>query len=248
MDEKLTKAQMKEQRKQERQEWEQKMAKDQQMKGLKKLGIWVGALAIVAVSVWGLIALVNAPSAPTTPTMTAPAVTSSDMTLGPKNAKVTLIEYADFQCPACAAYHPLINQLMKDYDGKVLFVYRFFPLTTIHRNGFASATAGYAAYLQGKFWQMDDQLFNHQNDWAEVTDPTSIYVGYAKDLGMDTAKFTADMQAQSTKDFINKEEDAGTAIGINSTPTFFINGKSIQNPQSYDAFKQHIQDALDTSK
>ena len=248
MEEKLTKAQIKEQRKQERQEWEAKMAKEQQMKGLKKLGIWIGALAIVAVSVWGLVALVNAPTTPTSPTMTAPALNNTDITTGSKNAKVLLTEYANFQCPACAAYHPLINQLMKDYDGKVLFVYRFFPLTTIHKNAMVSAEAGYAAQLQGKFWQMDDLLFNNQSTWAEMTDPTNVFVGYAKDLGMDTAKFTVDMQAQSTKDFINKEQDEGTAVGINSTPTFFINGKSIQNPQSYDAFKQHIQDALDSAK
>lgn len=248
MDEKLTKAQIKEQRKQERQEWETKMAKEQKMKGLKKLGIWLGAIVIVAVSVWGLIALVNTPSAPTTPTMTAPAVNSTDMTRGPKNAKVTLIEYADFQCPACGAYHPLIDQLMKDFNGKVLFVYRFFPLTTIHKNAMNSAKAGYAAQLQGKFWQMDDLLFNNQSTWAEMDDPTSVFVGYAKQLGMDTAKFTVDMQAQSTKDFITKEQDAGIQIGIDATPTFFINGKSIQNPQSYDAFKQHIQDALDSAK
>lgn len=243
MDEKLTKAEVKEQRKQDRQAWEQKLEQEQKTRGLRKLGMWIGVIAIVGISIWGLFTLVNVPTN-TVPVLTSSPITASDITSGPKNAKAILIEYADFQCPACAAYHPLVKQLMKDFSDKILFVYRFFPLTTIHKNAFASATAGYAALQQGKFWEMHDTLFEHQNDWAEVSNPTSIFIGYAKDLGLDTTKFQIDMTSQQTKDFITKQEDAGITAGINATPTFFINGKSIQNPQSYDAFKQHLQDAL----
>jgi len=244
MEEKLTKAQLKEQRKQEKQAWETHMERQQHMAGVKKFGIWLIVLVVLAASIWGLIFLVNVPTTPTAVSLTAPKITNQDITTGPKDAKVTLIEYADFQCPACGAYHPIVKQLLKDFNGKILFVYRFFPLTTVHKNAFASASVAYAALQQGKFWEMHDMLFEHQSDWAEVIDPTNIFLGFAKSLGLDVTKLQSDMQAQSTKDFINTEANAGTAIGINATPTFFINGKSIQNPPGYDAFKQHITDAL----
>lgn len=243
MEERLTKAQVKEQRHQERQEWEAQLAKDQKNKGMKKLAMWIGGIIILVLSAGGLIALVNAPQ-PTSSITNIAAVTSSDITQGPKNAKVTLLEYADFQCPACGAYHPLVKQLTKDFNGKVLFVYRFYPLINLHKNAMVSAQAAFAAYEQGKFWEMHDMLFEHQKDWAESDNATDTFTKYAQNLHLDMTKYGLDVQSDKTKQFINNESDAGTNSGINSTPTFFINGHQIQNPQSYQAFKQLIQDSL----
>lgn len=243
--ERLTKAEQKALRKAERTHWEQQMDKAQKSSNMKKIGMWLAGAVVVLLAVWGLYALVTAPG-PDQQSLAAtmPQLTSTDISRGPKNAKVTMVEYADFQCPACGAYYPLIKQLYKDYDGKVQFVYRFFPLTAIHRNAMQSAEAGYAAYKQGKFWEMEDVLFTNQNTWAESTDPMPTFLSYAKQLGLNTDQFTADMQAQSTKDFIQKEEDAGTNAGVNATPTFFINGKQIQNPSGYSEFKQLIDQQL----
>lgn len=243
MEERLTKAQIKEQRHLERQEWEAQVAKDQKNKGIKKIGMWTGGIIVLVLSVGGLIALVNAPQ-PTTQITSIPAVSSSDITMGPKNAKATLVEYADFQCPACGAYYPLVKQLGTDFNGKVLFVYRFFPLTTIHKNAMKSAEAAYAAQQQGKFWEMHDLLFGNQKDWVESDNAEDTFTKYAQTLKLDMTKYALDVSSDKTIQFINNQSDAGTTAGINSTPTFFINGKQIQNPQSYEAFKQLIQDAL----
>jgi protein-disulfide isomerase len=107
-----------------------------------------------------------------------------------------------------------------------------------------SAQAGYAAFKQGKFFEMEDALFTKQQDWENIDNAETVFTDYAKQLGMDTTKFVADMKDKATTDFIQKQEDAGTNAGVNATPTFFLNGKQIQNPSSYDAFKQLIQDAL----
>lgn len=243
-EDKLTKAQKKELRKQERATWEEKIEIDQKKTKFKKIGLWVGGAVALVLAVWGLVALVNSPSSSTSTNLIAPKLTNTDITSGPQGAKTTLIEYADFQCPACGFYHPWTKQLMQDFNGKVLFVYRFFPLTNLHQNAIASSQAAYAAYLQDKFWQMHDTLFEHQQDWATATDPTKIFTGYAKTIGLDTDKFLTDMQADGTKKFINAQEDAGTSAGVNATPTFFVNGKSIQNPTSYGSFKKIISDSL----
>lgn len=243
MDEKLTKAERKEIRKQERQEWEKQLDKQQKTHGIKKVGIWILALALSVGTLWGIIALINAGSPPRTPA-TVPQINSKDITIGARNARVSLVEYADFQCPACGLYHPVVKKLLSDYNGKIFFVYRFFPLP-MHQNGMISAQAAYAAYLQGKFWRMHDMLFEHQNDWATSTDPQSVFTGYAKQLGLDTTKFQSDMLANSTKKFIQQQEDTGANAGVNSTPTFFLNGKQIlDNPPGYDAFKKLIDQEL----
>lgn len=238
---KLTKKERKELHKQE---MEEQLAKEKRNTMLKKAVYWVGGTIILVLAIWGLIVLANSSSS-TTPTTEAkaPAVTSKDISTGPTNAKVTLIEYADFQCPACAAYAPMVKQLRQDFNGKVRFIYRFFPLS-IHRYSMLSAQTAYAAYLQGKFWEMDSLLYDNQATWAQSSDPGKIMKEYAQSLKLDITKFDVDQNADSTKKFINEEENLGTEAGVNSTPTFFVNGTQIQNPQGYDAFKQLIQDAL----
>jgi len=256
MDEKLTKAERKEIRKHERQEWEKSLDKQQKTNGVKKIALWIVAGIATVLSLWGIITLLNAGAPPRTPA-TVPQITSKDIAMGLKSAKVSLVEYADFQCPACGLYHPILKKLLSEYNstpgvgtyltpgvGRVFFVYRFFPLP-MHQNGRISAQAAYAAYAQGKFWEMHDMLFEHQNDWAQSSDAQSIFVNYAKQLGLDTGKFQSDMNADSTKKFIQQEEDTGTNAGVNSTPTFFLNGKQIlDNPAGYDAFKKLIDGQL----
>lgn len=244
-DEHLTKAQLKEQRKQERAAYEAQMNKAQKASSMKKFGMWVLGGVVVLLCVWGLYALVTAPG-PSQQDLSAtmPALTANEISKGPANSKATLVEYADFQCPACKAYYPLVKQLNTEFAGKLHYVYRFFPLTAIHKNAMVSAEAGFAANKQGKFFEMEDLLFTKQQDWENSDDAQSIFVTYAQQLGMNTTQFVADMKDKATADFIQKQEDAGTNAGVNATPTFFLNGKQIQSPSSYEAFKQLISDAL----
>ena len=214
----------------------------------KEIWIWIGVIVVLLSTLWGLIALVNAtnPSANSASQVKAPASTSKeDITLGVANkAKATLIEYADFQCPACATYAQFVKQLNKDFGDNLLIVYRFLPLTDAHKNAMSSAQAAFAAYKQNKFWEMDELLYQNQNSWADAGNSQQIFTDYAKKLNLNIGQFTKDFNADSTKKFIDKQKNEGVSIGITYTPSFFINGKLIENPQGYDAFKQVIQNAL----
>lgn len=239
--ENLTKDERKAQRKEE---WQEQLKKEERNKMLTKIG-WIGGGVVLVIGAFWAIINFTGSSNPSEQLITdMPAVNSKDLQTGDLKSKVTLTEYADFQCPGCGAYHPLVKQLLQDFKGKIHFVYRTFPLTQVHQNAMASALAAVAANNQGKFWEMHDLLFQHQNDWNTLQNPQSVFDGYAQQLGMNIDQFHKDIADAKTKKFIMDEENAGLTIGINSTPTFFLNGKQIVSPQSYDAFKQVIQDAF----
>ena len=137
---------------------------------------------------------------------------------------VTLVEFSDFQCPACLAVQAPLTQILKKYEGKVEFVYRYFPLVSIHKNAQMSAQAAEAAGLQGKFWEMHDKLFATQSVWEGIADPKETFVGYAKDLGLDSAKFAIDLVSQPVVDAVNADSLAATRYNLQGTPTFFVHG------------------------
>lgn len=240
--EKMTKKEKKEAK---RFEYQEKLKKQKQMDMIKRFGIWGGAGLILALSVWGLFALSTSTTSNSSDSQNAPAISADDITIGSPSAKVTLTEYSDFQCPACAAYHPIVNQLMNEFTGKMLFAYRFFPLTQVHKNGQISAQAGWAAQQQGKFEDMYNMLFDTQNDWSNVDNAEEIFIGYAGKLGLDTNKFKIDMNSDEAKKAVNDDYAEGVGIGINSTPTFYLNGKKILNPRTFDDFKGLIQNEID---
>lgn len=216
----------------------------------KEIGIWIGIIAFLSATLWGMITLMNAnsPSNDSTTQVKAPtAVSKKDITLGTANkAKVTLIEYADFQCSACSTYAQFVKQLNKDFGDNLFIVYRFLPLTDAHKNALLSAQAAFAAYKQNKFWEINQLLYQNQNSWTEADNAQQIFTDYAKQLNLNIDQFTSDFGADSTKTFINAERDEGISIGIFRTPSFFVNGKLIENPQSYDAFKQIIQNEINS--
>lgn len=212
----------------------------------KEIGIWGVIIAILIAGSWFLISLVNNSPSPLAPVeiKNLPPVSKDDFVKGPSDsAKVTLIEYADFQCPACASYYPLVKMLSSEFSKDLRVVYRFFPLISIHKNAMFAAQTAYAAGMQNKFWEMHDMLYENQNAWAN-TNPNDILFGYAQDLKLDLPKFKTDASNNSTKEFINKQLTAGVSIGVNSTPTFFVNGTNIKNPASYEEFKRIIQDEI----
>lgn len=137
---------------------------------------------------------------------------------------VVLVEFSDFQCPACLAVQSPLTQILKKYEGKVQFVYRYFPLVSIHKNAQLSAQAAEAASRQGKFWEMHDKLFATQSAWEGEADPRQMFYNYATGLGMDGAKFMADLDSQDVKDAVDADALAANKDNLQGTPTFFVNG------------------------
>lgn len=160
------------------------------------------------------------------------------------SAKLTLVEFGDYECPACGEYNLLVKQLLTDFSGKINFVFRDFPLTQ-HANAVISSQAAEAAGLQGKFWQMHDKLYETQNDWSTSSDAKSIFIGYAQSLNLDINKFNADIDSAVIKNKIQSGTNDGNLINITQTPTFYLNGVKINNlTGSYGDLKKLISDAL----
>ena len=219
---------------------------------LKEVGIWAGVITVLIGGLWFLVSTVNNSPSPSNPIemVNLPPVSKDDFAKGPESdktgsesARVTLIEYGDFQCPACAAYFPLVKQISEEFNKDLRIVHRFFPLTNIHKNAMLAAQTAFAAGLQGKFWEMHDKLYANQTSWSDIN-PRETFIGYAKDLKLDLDQFKKDLDEDSTKQFIESEMNKATSIGINSTPTFFVNNLRIQNPANFEAFKKIIQDEI----
>ncbi len=154
-------------------------------------------------------------------------------------AKLTLTEYSDYQCPACAYFHPIVDSLKKTYGNDLEVVYKDFPLNS-HQFAALAARAAEAAKNQGKFLEMHNKLFENQQQWSSG-DAESRFVGYAKDIGLDIEQFKQDLNAAETQKAVMEEKQEGVQMGVDSTPTFFINGEKLQqNPPSYEDFKALI--------
>lgn len=205
----------------------------------KRITVWTIVAVVVGLIVY--VAILGARSS--TSSSTIPAVTASDHVSGPLTAKAVLIEYSDFQCPACGAYAPIVRQVKQQYGDKLALVYREFPLRQTHKYAQLAAQAGEAAAQQGKFWEYHDLLFERQASWPQAMNVKQTLVDYAKELGLDETKFSADFDSQAVKDRINIDVASGTAAKIPGTPTFFLNGQRI-NPQSYNDFTTAIDPLL----
>ncbi len=210
----------------------------------KRVIFWLGFVVVLALIVWGLIAAMDKGSAgPKGTKLGTPApVTFADHVRGPESAPVTLIEYSDFQCPACQNYYPVVERLLASSTVPIRMVYRHFPLPQ-HANAVISAQASEAAALQGKFWEMYSFIFANHAEWTGLNDPREVFAGYAQRIGLNVTRFKADMDGAVAKDMVQKQLAESRSVGINQTPTFFLNGKMIENPQGYEPFKAVIEAA-----
>ncbi|MEN9881525.1 MAG: hypothetical protein RLZZ308_708 [Candidatus Parcubacteria bacterium] len=171
-------------------------------------------------------------------------LSTTDHVRGAKDGKVTLVEFGDFQCPACGAYEPIVRQVLSDNSETLKIVYKHFPLTQIHRNALPAAKATEAASLQGKFWEMHDMLYDKQDEWSESLNSRDFFLTYATTLGLDTKKFLLDYDSSSLEEKILAEFREGVRLGVQGTPTFFLNGKKLDNPKDLAAFNKLIKEAL----
>lgn len=152
-------------------------------------------------------------------------------------APLVLVEYADFQCPTCATFYSIVQKLKDHYGDKLVVKFRYFPLNS-HRYSMLAARAAQAAKNQGKFEAMEHLLFTNQQEWASSSNPQSIFIGYAKQIGLDTEQFKEELNAAETQKTVMEQKKEGVSRGVRATPTFFINGEKMTSlPRNYRQFK-----------
>ncbi|MBI2022669.1 thioredoxin domain-containing protein [Candidatus Daviesbacteria bacterium] len=161
-------------------------------------------------------------------------IASDSIGKGPANAKVYLVEFSDFQCPACRMAKPYVDEVLRKYPSDVLFVYRHFPLMG-HQYGFLSSQVSEAALKQSKFWEMYEYLFANQEKFSP-----QFFDDAAKNLGLDIEKFKKDLESAEVKDKVNRDYAAGQSLGVNSTPSFFLNGRKL-NLRSFEDILREVE-------
>ena len=213
-----------------------------------KIILWAIIAVVVIGSIFGIIKLASKSQAPGSDNLaiSISAINDSENIKGDKEALATLIEYSDFQCPACGSYYPILKKVTEDLSAKVRFAYRHFPLPQ-HKNAKLAATVAEAAGKQGKFWEMHDLIFQNQSDWSEEKNAAILFAKYAQDIGLDLARFQTDIASDEIKTKIENDYKSGVKAGVNSTPSFFLNGKKMDNPRNYDEFKNAIEQTLGQS-
>lgn len=203
----------------------------------KKTWIIFGVICVALLG--GLIAYSRSqnPTADTSGVDANSIVTASDANgnigdhvLGKRDSQVLLFEYGDFQCPSCGSAHSGIKQIMNEYGDKIGFVFRNFPLTSIHPNAIAAASAVEAAGLQDKYWEMHNMVFEQQNTWsnASANDRTNTFVAMAGQAGItDLDKFKQDLSNRNISKKISFDQSLGRGLNVTGTPAFFLNGEKI---------------------
>ena len=166
-------------------------------------------------------------------------VGAADPALGSSSAKVTIVEFSDFQCPFCLRASPTLKQVRQTYGDKVRIVWKDFPLTQIHPQAFKASEAGHCAAEQGKFWEYHDKLFASQ----QALQPESLKQ-YAKDMGLDATKFDACLDSSKFAERVRDGVSAGAQLGVNSTPTLYVNGRRLEGAQPYDVLASVIDEEL----
>ena len=215
--------------------------------GKNKLTPWLVAILIIMASIYGIVTLSRSggnndqkPS-PAETALTLPA--PDDWVRGNPLAKTVLVEYSDFECPACATYHPIVKKLVAELGSNFAMVYRHFPLPQ-HLGAKPAAYAAEAAGAQGKFWEMADMIFDNQTKWEGRRNVEKTFEEYAVTLGLNLEKFKTDRDAKVTKDGVDADKASGDGYAVAGTPTFFLNGKKIDNPRSFDDFKKLLSDSI----
>ena len=205
---------------------------------------WIISIIGLLLLTWGMISLARKND-------NNPYINNADINIkdtdwvkGNPEAGATLLEVSDFQCPACGYYYSIIKQLEVEFGSQLRLVFRNFPLTQLHPNAEIAAYAAGAAGQQDKFWEMYDLLFDNQPVWASSENPEEIFLTYATTLELDLEKFQADIKSDVVKNKVAEDVVDARRNNLNSTPTFFLNGVKIDNPKSYDKFREEIYRAL----
>jgi protein-disulfide isomerase len=243
---KLTKAERKKLRREEKQLLRARELRRRKTTRLLRWGAVVVGIAIIVGGLMGMVGREEGGSPPAGGGSGVAAVAESDWTKGSRQAPATLIEYGDFQCPACRAYQPVVGEIAAELGDNLLVVFRQFPLRQSHPQAQLAAQAAEAAGRQGKFWEMHDLLFERQSEWSNQPDAEERFIQYAQELGLSREQFSADLEDGALAEAIEEDVRSGLAAGVNATPTFYLNGEKMEGFSNYDEFKNRIREAART--
>lgn len=168
-----------------------------------------------------------------------PAPGSHDHAEGAEHAPLTLVEYGDYQCPHCAAVYPVVKQLQQEFGTQLRFVFRNFPMAQLHEYALLASIAAEAAAKQGKYWEMHDQILEHQRSLNE-----SYLLVFAKDIGLDLEVFQNDLEDETFTEKVENDFESGIRSGVNGTPSFFINGEKYEGPYTHEALSSALKAKL----
>lgn len=203
----------------------------------------IGAVLVAAIiGFWWFYSSATSPTAKTTVTSKSNSTNTAELYLkaspganppnylGAPNAAVTIEEFADFQCSTCAAIHPVVQEIRAAYGDRARIIFRQFPLSIpAHDKAYNAAVAAEAAGMQGKFWEMQNLLFSNQQGWGRSPNYRKLFEEYAQRIGLDVQKFSNDMIGIPAKNRVDADLQRGRSLGVNSTPTFYINGKPLSS-------------------
>lgn len=207
---------------------------------IRKYALWLGIVLGAIASSWGIWQFYLSRAEPA-PVLLTLAPTERDWSRGPNEAPVTIVEYSDFQCPACRSFWQALNQLEKDSGDRFRFVYRHFPLDRLHPNARSAAVAAEAAGKQDKFWEYHQILFERQSDWKNSSRVEVQFERYARELNLDTPKFRRDFNDPSVRKKIVDDVRSGRKSGVQSVPAFFVNGRRIELPKTYADLRRFVE-------
>lgn len=205
----------------------------------KETKILLGIIALIVAGLVGVFVVFNKPGDATV-TDASRLVRADSQKEG--TGSIQLVEFGDYQCPSCAAAVPVVQKIMAEFAGKVTFVFRNFPLEAIHKNAVISAKYAEASAKQNKFWEMHKKLYESQAEWSDLGDPTAKFAEYAKTLGMNADQLKKDASEAAVTDLIKRDQADGNALSVNSTPTFFVDGKVLASGD-YASIKSAIEAA-----
>ena len=205
---------------------------------------FLGVIVAIVVIFFGVYYFSSHNSTKTRTTSTTTNSKPSDHVEGQGSTGVTLVEFGDYECPYCGEYYPIVKAVVKQYYSQIYFQFVNFPLVSIHQNAFAAARAAEAASMMGDFWQMHDLLYQNQSQWVSSSNPLPYFLLYAKSLGLNTNTFQKDYNSDAVNNVINADMNKGNSLGIDATPTFYLDGKQIQPINTTSAFDTLINAAI----
>lgn len=183
----------------------------------------------------------NQPQQQNTPVATSVPGAQPPHFKGSQTAPIVIEEFADFQCPTCAQVHPMMNEVTSAFGSRVKFVFRHYPLTQMHKNAFDAAVAAEAAGLQGKFWDMQNLIFQNQKSWSNAPNATAMFENYAQTIGLNLEQYKEDVAGMRARQRVEADLQRARALNLDSTPTILINGRPVPpDMMSVDAMKQII--------
>ena len=158
--------------------------------------------------------------------------------------ELTLVEFGDYQCPSCGAYHPLVKEILNRYPKQLRLEFHHYPLISIHPNSMAASMAAEAAGEQGHYWEMHDLLFEYQAQWANTPNPEPVFLSFASRIGIDSNAFQRSLRSPELQQRILKDVERAQDAKVEAVPTFFINGDRVPIKPSMEDFGQVIDSHL----